>query len=182
MAVKVANNAIFVEVDKSLHFLHNLAMRIRPKTFSYLSAALWLAVGLFLSNTGIQLLVLSSKLPGYYPLLELFERTIANTKESAALVLITIALVIGTIKARTALAKTAKRSVDRHRSFSEAMPIWMLYDKATYFLIGAMMGIGILLRVSGTPTDIRAFILLTVGFALMQGALRTLTYGREAFR
>ena len=84
-------------------------------------------------------------------------------------------LAIGFFKGRFVLAKTAMRFSLRIESLPMPIRFFDVYSKSYFFLIGAMMAMGILLRFF--PNEWRALIDIAVGFALLNGAV---VYFRKA--
>jgi hypothetical protein len=99
-------------------------------------------------------------------------------REQAALVLITIGLILGFIKGRYIFAKTIRRIVARILSLNPPIKISQVYSKGYLLLIGGMIFLGLSMRWLGVPTEIRGIINVAIGSALMNGAV---AYFRIAF-
>ncbi|SCA63802.1 hypothetical protein SCG7109_BE_00050 [Chlamydiales bacterium SCGC AG-110-M15] len=158
-------------------------MKCSKLTLVYLSAALWLGVGCMLLSIGSRLIleilshhqdlnVLSlSFLPSISPSLGLYP---------SIYLLITLALIIGFAKGRFVLSKSVTRQVNRISSLNEPVHIGQIYNKAYYLLFALMIGLGFMMRVMNVPVDLRAFVDIAIGTALLQGAFAYLR-SRSAF-
>lgn len=78
-------------------------------------------------------------------------------------------LLVGFVKGRFVLAKTAKRLTDRIASLQEPIQFSQVYPKSYWLLLASMMGMGALLRLA--PADWHGFVDVAVGSALMNGAM-----------
>lgn len=85
--------------------------------------------------------------------------------------LVAVALLIGFIKGRTVLAKSANRLVARIKTFEEPTPFHKIYTPSYYLLIAVMMSIGMGMRFFHVPDDIRGFIDVAVGAALLNASM-----------
>lgn len=144
-----------------------------------ISGLVWLAVGLFLFPLGLKLLVGSATAYVFsensYPLISLLTPYLGP--QQAAIFLIVIGLFIGQLKGKTVLNKSIQRSIKRIKTFPNPTSITNLYSYPYLILLISMVGLGISIRYFGVPNDIRGFIDVAVGAALIRGALN---YFREA--
>jgi len=69
-----------------------------------------------------------------------------NASQTALMISITIAVVIGVAKGKFVLSKTARRNKSRIESIEEPLKIHHVYAKSFYFLIAGMIALGITLR------------------------------------
>ena len=100
-----------------------------------------------------------------------------SLKVDSALVIICIALLVGFIKGRMVLSKSVMRIVG-HLQAQVAPIFWKkAYDRKYYLILAIMMGIGMGLRFVSIPDGVRGFIDVTIGSALINGAV---LYFREA--
>ena len=76
------------------------------------------------------------------------------------------AVVLGFIKSRFILDKTATRSIDRILLLQDGTCLGAVYSKLTWLLVAGMMSMGMLLRNSSFPRPILAVVYITVGWAL----------------
>src|SRR5579883_3057288 len=144
-------------------------MQIRKRTGIIFSGLLWMAIGCMLMVKGMNFLVQFKTMPAG-PLIKLLQ-PIAGHAEQSVLCLMVICLALGTLKGRLILRKAAGRIVAHIEQLSEPLPVKKLYPPRFYILIGCMMSLGIIRRVTGMPDDIGGAIDLTIGCALIQGSL-----------
>lgn len=81
-----------------------------------------------------------------------------------------VALVLGLCKGRFVLAKTVKRVSGRIAALPAPIRFGAVYTKSYWLLIGAMMGLGFLLRFAPLSYEARGCIDITIGSALILGA------------
>jgi len=115
-----------------------------------MAGAIWLVIGLLLLRKGVQYL---------------------RWDDSTLPLLVICALSLGIVKGRMVLAKVALRTQKRIALLEEPTTITHLYTRGNALLILSMMGLGMLLNVLNVHSDIRAFIDIAVGSALVQGSL-----------
>lgn len=132
-------------------------MQVSHRTLLNISGIVWLAIGVMLLNLGIRFIMDGSFMQA--------------ENQFGAIILIALALITGNIKGRFVLRKAAMRSFERIKLLSNPTPLSNIYSKANYILIGLMMGIGMGMKYLGIPPDVRGFIDIAVGAALIQGAL-----------
>lgn len=141
----------------------------------FISGLIWVFVGWMLMRLGLSLLMgesltsslASEQVEGSHPLLALLIPSFGIN--GAVLTLLVIALVIGYMKGKFVLGKSAKRGVDRILSFPEPTSIFNIYSPMYYALLGGMMFLGISIKYLGIPHDIRGMIDVAVGMALLKG-------------
>lgn len=146
-------------------------MQITHRTAITLSGILWLSVGLMLLTIGLGLF--NGILQGLHvnlPLMSFFSLFTAEP-DYPLLFLIVAALILGHFKGRFVLKKSAQRAVSRIQTLNNPTPVTQVYSKAYFFLILGMMFLGFSIRWLGVPADIRGFIDVTVGAALINGSL-----------
>jgi hypothetical protein len=81
-----------------------------------------------------------------------------------------LAVAVGLLKGKFVLDKTAGRVVERANALQEPNPaksIFQMFGGKTIALVGSMMFIGYLLRVTGVSYEIRGLVYLAVGPALL---------------
>lgn len=149
--------------------------RFRHKTLIMISGMIWFAIGIYLLPLGLNFIVTSAQtslsLPeNTFPLLSFLEGWIGGL-EQAAIVVVALGLLMGFFKGRYVLSKSVNRLVKRIRSLPEPTPITSIYGPAYYILLGSMMMIGIGIKYLGVPYDIRGMIDVTIGAALINGAM-----------
>jgi hypothetical protein len=139
------------------------------------SGVVWLCISSFLLILGSNLLLLSTSDAFSSGLLMPYIFSAMGTT-TGSLFLLFIALVIGSLKGNFVLSKVVNREVLRIQALPEPCTIRQLYGKKHLILVGLMMTLGIFLKKSGTPLDLRAVIDIAVGSALFQGAVRYFRY------
>ncbi len=144
-------------------------MRIGHVAGISFSGILWLIIGCFLTFKGVVFLGLTIMSEKIDPLMRLLMKITPN-RERAGLVLIFSALVIGLFKGRVVLAKTVMRQVKRLMMISHPLYLKDLFPLSYLAIIGSMMMLGMLLKFLPITHDIRGFVDLAVGSALINGA------------
>lgn len=147
-------------------------------TLISLSGLVWLLVGVVLLPLGLNFVVDSLLIENSlqsHPVLN-FLAPYVGGQESAALVWISIALLIGYLKGRKVFAKSVNRSVNRILTLPNPAPLSKIYTPGYYILLGSMILLGILMRF--TPMDVRGGVDIAVGSALINGAV---LYFRQAW-
>ncbi len=97
-----------------------------------LAGSIWGFVGLFLIYRGWMMYQLAAETQ--------------NATQKAILVSLAAALVIGAIKGKFVLSKTARRNKNRIQNLSEPLKFHHVYAKSFYIFIIGMMVLGVLLR------------------------------------
>lgn len=92
---------------------------------------------------------------------------------------IALGLLIGYLKGRFVLAKTALRVVKHILSLALPIRFYQVYRLSYWMLIGAMMLLGMGMRYLPIPVDLRGLIDIGVGSALIQGASHYLQAARR---
>ncbi len=121
-------------------------MNFSHRTLILAAGTIWLAIGVMLLSIGLSLTTV-----GF---------------------LIALAIGVGYLKGRFVLAKAAAKQVVRITSLKAPLSLKHLYSKGYYILIACMMGLGMSLRFLPVPNSVRAFVDITVGIALIMGALQ----------
>ena len=144
----------------------------------YISGLIWLVVGLMLLRIGVNLFAPLFDSPGEStPLLNLLSPLFGE--RNALIGLIGAAALIGYVKGRFILGKSARKGVERILTYSEPMPITSLYSPKYFILLGAMIALGVSIKYMGIPNDIRGFIDVAIGIALLTGAQVYFRSGRS---
>lgn len=145
-------------------------MHVSHSTLIKLSGTLWLCIGFFLLTLGIFHLVNGE----IHPLKTSISPVFGGIEE-ATVALVAIALLIGYMKGRFVLGKSSQRIVKRIRSFPNPTSITNIFSPAYLLLIGSMVLLGISIKYFGLPHDIRGFVDIAIGSALINGAVVTYT-------
>jgi hypothetical protein len=146
-------------------------MRAKHSTLLIGNGLIWLAAGLMLMPKGVMLLVNAAKagITAGAPLLTFFASFIGGYEE-AAVVLLAASLYLGFLKARHIFSKTVHRLAINIQSLPNPANIRLVFGKGYLLLIGFMMLLGMSLRYVGVPDDIRGFIDVAIGAALINGS------------
>lgn len=149
-------------------------MRLKHSAMIAVAGAVWFTVGCSLLSLGLTLLTEGTQVIHHhtksYPWLEGLTPYFGNL-EYAAVALMALGLFIGYFKGRYVLAKTAAKGVTHIRSLPQPAPFYKIYSVKSFILIGLMMGLGMGIRSFGVPSDIRGFIDVAVGAALIHGGM-----------
>lgn len=130
-------------------------MQLNHKTLLSIQGAVWFGIGALLLYKGITFLM-NSMQPG---------------SENTALLLMVAALLVGQLKGRFVMKKVAIRSIQRIQALANPTSLANIYTKGNYAVIGGMMLLGMCMKFLHLPEDIRGFIDVAVGCALIQGSL-----------
>lgn len=155
-------------------------IKVSHTTLIVLSGLVWLAVGCSLLPLGINFIVESilneNILLKSRPILDSLAPYVGGL-DVAALILIVFGLILGYGKGKAVFAKSVKKSVNRIVNLPNPTSIADIYTKKYYILLGSMVLIGFIVRF--TTLDIRGFVDVTIGSALIHGAV---LYFLSAFR
>ena len=141
------------------------------------SGMTWLTIGGILMVKGLRWIVGSLYVAKSAPLVELASR-IVGAPPQGALIVISMALLLGFVKGRVVLSKAVQRVILRLRSLPPPIRFSNAYDKRYMIVLGSMMALGFIFRFLPFPLDIRGAIDVAIGSALINGAM---LYFREAF-
>lgn len=146
-------------------------LKFKHTTLIFLSGSIWFAIGIALLFLGLNLITSAVEIPSHsYPLLHrLF--FLLGTYENGAVAIIALGLFLGYAKGRYVLGKSAKRVVSRILSFPNPCSIFKIYSWPYYLLILSMVLLGVSFRYFGLPQDIRGFIDVAIGSALINGGM-----------
>jgi hypothetical protein len=155
-------------------YLRKIMFKVSHKTLIVISGSMWIGIGVFLLQLGLGFLMdavqsLLLQADEGYPLMS--QLSVLGEVKIAALVLVLLSLITGFFKGRMVLKKTVMRNLLRIKNFPDPTSLLNMYSKGNLFLIVGMMGLGVLMRLSGISSDVRAFIDIAVGSALIQGGV-----------
>lgn len=146
-------------------------MKLSHAALTFISGLVWMAVGLFLLPLGLKLILEPSALQqSSLPVLN-FLKPYAGGLQEAGTIIVAIALFIGFLKGRHVLGKAARKGVERIKSFPNPTSIGNIYSPKYYILLGGMVALGMCIKIFGLPNDIRGFVDIAVGSALINGAM-----------
>lgn len=152
-------------------------MKMSHAALALLSGLIWMAVGSFLLSLGLKLL-LGSLDPGHVsslPIIDNLSSTFGGA-EQVALLLVALGMLIGYMKGRHVLGKSAVKGIERIKSLPNPSNLSKIYSAKYYLLLGGMMALGMSIRFFGVPDDIRGLIDVAIGAALIQGSLIYIRY------
>ena len=109
-----------------------MELSLNKKRLIKIAGGLWCVIGFFLVVRGVRL----------YQLAEIEQ----NATGIAITISIVIAGLIGLVKGKFVLSKTANRNKNRIYKLDNPVRLQDIFSKPIYFLIPMMMGLGVLLR------------------------------------
>lgn len=149
-------------------------MKLSHKNIIILSGLIWLAMGVYLLQLGLGFLIggvqAGEPNTAHLPVMKFFSPYVGGM-EVAALLLIMLALYIGYFKGRFVLGKSARRGVARIFTFQNPAPLKYMYDVKSYLIIGVMVLLGMSIKYMGLSNDVRGFVDVIIGSALVNGAM-----------
>lgn len=102
-----------------------------------------------------------------------------NASQTAVMISIAVAVIIGVAKGKFVLSKTARRNKSRIEGIEEPLKVHHVYAKSFYFLIAGMILLGVTLRTFNEYLGgyvVVAAIYCGIGLALM---VSSLTYWKQ---
>jgi len=145
--------------------------KVSHTTLIFLSGLVWLIVGSVLLPLGLNFIVSALLIENAHlshPVLDILA-PYAGGLESAALIWITICLMLGFLKGRRIFSKSVTRSVNYISTLPNPAPLSKIYTPAYYLLLGSMILLGFIVRYF--PQDVRGGVDVVVGCALINGAV-----------
>ena len=85
--------------------------------------------------------------------------------------MVAVCLMIGYLKGKHVLGKSAVRGIERIRAFPNPTSLGNIYSAKYYVLLAIMIGLGLSIKYLGLPHDVRGAIDVAIGAALINGAL-----------
>jgi len=151
-------------------------LRLPHSILIMISGTIWLCVSLYLFPLGVSLLTgvshfSHSDLQTAYPLVSMLSAYVGDPETTATL-LMAFGLLLGIFKARTVISKAVIRIISRIDSLPNPTELTNLFDRRYLMLVGLMMALGMGMRFFGVPNDVRGLIDVTVGSALLMGAVQ----------
>lgn len=144
-------------------------MKLNHWALVAISSFVWLFLGLFLLNLGVERLLHAFHFPTS-GLVRWLGRQF-GPGENGALPLLALGLVLGLVKGRLAMRKAVQRGISRILALPAPVSLFRIYSGKYYLLIVGMMGLGMLLRFVGVPEELRGTVLVAVGSALVMGGV-----------
>lgn len=146
-------------------------MRVGHIAGILISGSVWLAIGCLLTFKGLFFTVtsiLTFQQMGH-PLMGFLYHFFQHVERSATC-LVFVAVFLGMLKGRFVLAKTVKKFVKRILLIPSPLKFRDLFPWRYLLLIACMMSLGMILKILPLTSDVRAFIDLAIGSALINGA------------
>ena len=128
-------------------------------TLIYIAGSLWGIIGVFLIFRGFRLYQLAVE-----------EQ---HSTQMAVIISLILGIIIGSAKGLFVLSKTARKNKSRIQNLESPVKIHHTFSKPFYFLIAAMMGLGVLLRTMNGYLGgyiVVAAIYCGIGLALIVGS------------
>ena len=125
-------------------WLAKLKPGVSPRTHLFCASVLWTVIGFFLLYRGITYLASDQVLP-----------------------LAIFGIILGSLKSRYILNKSAVRGVERIRRFGDNTCIGAVYSWKTWLLVLAMMLLGLVIRSSSIPPAAIGTIITAIGWSLL---------------
>ena len=153
-------------------------LRFKPNILIFLSGLPLFTGGFLLIRKGLTFISGAAKIAPHVssPFLPIARPLsfIWSDEGGIALMIVFLALCLGLLKARKVIVPSVQRNLIRLQSLSESAPLTALYDRKGWIILGAMMFLGMSLNFFSLPNDIRGFIDLAIGIALIQGGVTVL--------
>lgn len=146
-------------------------MRVGHVAGIVISGSIWLIMGSLLTFKGLFLIVgaVLAFQTSAHPFMAFLNQFFQHLERSGTFIVF-LAIIIGMIKGRVVLAKTINKFVKRILLIPSPLKLKDLFPWRYLVLIGSMMSMGMLLRFLPVPKDIKGFIDLAIGSALINGA------------
>lgn len=142
----------------------------KPHGLIAISGMLWFAVAVFLLGKGLfQLVSLIFSLENASGICHRLVASLGSIQK-VILLYVGAALFVGLLKAKMVLSKVVEVTVHTVMSQSDSLSLKTIFTPRYLRLIMSMMCLGMALNWIGLSTDIRAFICVTIGSALMNGS------------
>lgn len=145
-------------------------LKLSHRVLVIISGLIWFAIGFYLLQLGLGLLKTTLQNDGHYPLISMLKNYFGG-HEGAILLIVSVSLAIGYFKGRHVLGKSAKRGVERILTFPNPTSIGNIYSAKYYVLLGLMVALGMSVKYFGFSHDVRGFVDVAIGAALINGAV-----------
>jgi len=157
-------------------------LRFKPQFLVFLSGIPYFLAGVMLNRKGVGFLSEAAQLSDKLPSLTLpFVRALSFIGDATAamLCIVVLAVVAGIFKGRKVIVPGVSRNFARLQTMTADAPLTQLYDRKGWIILGVMMSLGMMINNLPVPIDIRGFIDVTVGIALIQGGVASLRQYRS---
>lgn len=140
------------------------------------SGCLWMGIGVFLLRKGLHFLNAARLDPDSISVS--LQGVLGSADQMSTLILV-FGLLVGFLKSRFVFSKTVARVVHRIQSLPLPIRFSQVYTPAYWMIIGSMMMLGMVFRFLPIPIDLRGFIDVAIGSALMHGGIMYFRKARE---
>jgi len=158
-------------------------LRFKPQLIIFLSGLPYFLAGIMLNRKGVNFISEATSLAGELPSLTLpFVRPLTSLFGDATMAmifLVIIALVTGVFKGRKVIVPGVERNLLRLQAQTNPIPLTQTYDRKGWIILGVMMTLGMLINNLPVPIDVRGFVDVAVGVALIQGGVASLRVYRS---
>jgi len=144
-------------------------MKIRQGAAIALSGITWMGVGILLLTKGFSL-ILTPQGPESMALFTPKLVSLAGSAQQVALILVCIGLLVGYLKGRFVLSKTASRVISSIVSQPNPLPLTSIYPRSYLILLSSMIALGLSLKWISMPYDLKGVIDIAIGSALTNGS------------
>ncbi len=142
-------------------------MKLRHGLAISLSGALWFCIGFLLLMKGFYLVLQGSGEPSF---LLSGMISLGGDKEQGSLLLIIGGLLVGFFKGRVVLGKTAGRVIARIATLPNPCALTSIYSRSYVLLLSSMVLLGMSFKWIPMPYDLKGFIDVAIGSALVNGS------------
>lgn len=142
-------------------------MQLRHGSAIALSGVLWMAIGTLLLMKGFSLLLRGVGDPSFFLT---WGRKLAGDPEQGSLLVVMGGLLVGFLKGRVVLAKTARRVIARIVSLPSPCAVSKLYSRSYLLLLSSMVLLGLAFKWLPLAYDLKGFIDVAIGSALVNGS------------
>ncbi|HLB52087.1 MAG TPA: hypothetical protein VJK48_00040 [Chlamydiales bacterium] len=140
---------------------------MKPRTAILFSGFLWFAIGASLIYKGLGFFAEAVQDGDSFVF---HMQDWLGTPHMGGFIWMGAALFVGFLKGRFVFTKTVQRIVTRIYSLPQPLRFRSVYPPAYWGLIGGMALLGMSLRYLSIPLDLRGFIDVAIGFALLNGS------------
>ncbi len=154
-------------------FKRFLSMKLEKYRLIAFAGFVWFCVGLLLLIKGLMITIFAAHLSGQKagPIMNFLMHLFTGAIIPTILTVVLLGMLLGFFKGKWALSKAAQKTVRRIYPMRGPQPISRLYRLHDYLLIIAMIGLGRLMNWAHVPNDLHALFDLSIGSALINGAM-----------
>lgn len=158
-------------------------MKFKRQTLITIAGSIWLLVGVGLLSKGLHLLLVTAHFKGEHagPLLGAFMYAFTGALIPGMIFLVVLGLILGWLKSRFTLAKSAKRTIDRLYLHQGDIKLSKLYRLHDFLLVLGMIGLGRLMNWMQLPCDVHGLVDVAIGSALVNGAMIYFRYAIKSY-